>query len=76
MNPAQSRGFPAGRVAQLERNLAPFYTSLGARVGSHCVLVDSRRVTATGTRGNQTVDGVHRTESAGQAWVSGLMNFD
>ncbi|MBL7687744.1 MAG: hypothetical protein JNJ49_06895 [Bdellovibrionaceae bacterium] len=69
MNPSQSKGFPPGRVAQLEKNLNDFYDSLATSVGSTCPLIDSREATFDGTAGNQTVDGVHRSATAGKFWV-------
>ena len=68
-NPSQSKGFPAGRVATLEKNLNSFYDSLSAQVDSGCRLIDSRDATASGTVGNQTVDGIHRSDAAGKEWI-------
>ena len=69
LNPSQSKGFPAGRLQTEQNNLTSFYASLPAAVGVDCSLIDSRAATAAGTPGNQTVDGVHRTDAAGQYWV-------
>ena len=77
MNPAQSKGFPPGAVAEIDRHINPFYDSLAFALGVHCKLIDSRDATSPGTPGNQTVDGVHRTSAAGQYWVekiSGHLN--
>ena len=68
-NESQSKGFPKGRVALLNSNLNPFYTSLTAAV-SGCKLIDSREATASTTSGYDTVDGVHRTTAAGKYWAT------
>jgi hypothetical protein len=68
LNPAQSKGFPLGRVQTLENNLADFYTSLTTKVGS-CRLIDSRPFTNSKTVGYNTLDGVHRTREAGIHWA-------
>lgn len=74
LNPSQSKGFPPGRIAKEEKNLAPFYESLAGAVEKPCHLIDSRNATVAGGPGNQTVDGVHRTESAGKYWADALTN--
>ena len=74
MNASQSKGFPPGRVAQLEKNLNDFYDSLANTVGNSCRLIDSREATFEGTAGNQTVDGVHRTAVAGKFWVDQIQS--
>ncbi len=66
----QSVGFPVGRVATEEANLAGFYDSLLSAVGTDCSFIDSRASTAPGTVGNETVDGVHRTADAGAYWAN------
>lgn len=73
LNPAQSKGFPAGRVQTLENNLAAFYNSLKTTVGT-CRLVDSRAYTRTGTIGHSTTDGVHRSREAGIYWATQVFN--
>lgn len=73
LNPAQSKGFPAGRVQSLENNLAAFYTSLTSKVGT-CRLIDSRPFTRSGTVGYNTTDGVHRTREAGIHWALQVFN--
>lgn len=37
-------------------------------------MVESREATADGTPGNQTVDGVHRTEAAGKYWSNAIID--
>lgn len=69
MNIAESKGFPSGRIAALEKNLNSFYDSLAATVDTRCQLIDSRDATATGTPGNKTIDGVHRSNNAGKHWA-------
>jgi hypothetical protein len=73
LNPAQSKGFPAGRVQSLENNLPAFYNSLKNSVGS-CHLVDSRPFTRTGSVGHSTTDGVHRSREAGIYWALQVFN--
>lgn len=73
LNPAQSKGFPAGRVQSLENNLAAFYTSLATKMGS-CRLIDSRPFTRSGTVGYNTTDGVHRSREAGIHWALQVFN--
>lgn len=69
LNPAQSNGFPAGRVAREEQNLNTFYDSLSSAVDSRCAVQDSRDATAPRTPGYDTIDGVHRTDTAGKYWA-------
>ncbi len=58
-----------------ESNLDEFYDSLGEATQGLCRLVDSRNATRScdslhkSCEGNQTVDGIHRTESAGKYWA-------
>lgn len=73
LNPAQSKGFPAGRVQSLENNLAAFYTSLTTKVGA-CRLIDSRPFTRSGTVGYNTTDGVHRSREAGIHWATQVLS--
>jgi len=73
LNPAQSRGFKKGRLARLEKNLGSFYRSLAKTIDQRCTLLDSRQATAPGKTGYQTVDGVHRTPSAGKHWAKLLL---
>ena len=68
LNPSQSKGYPAGRLATLEKNLDTFYPSLKNSVSTSCTLIDSREFTGEGSRGYSTVDGVHRTDSSGVYW--------
>ncbi len=70
LNPSESKGFPASRLAKQEKNLNSFYSSLKNTTKDTCRLVDSRQATAADTTGNQTVDGVHRNENAGKYWAS------
>jgi hypothetical protein len=70
LNPAQSKGFPAGRIQILENNLNGFYSELYGDVRDNCVFVDSRPLTQPGTVGNETTDGVHRTTAAGLYWAN------
>jgi hypothetical protein len=69
LQPSHSKGFPAGRVATEEANLNGFYVSLFNSVEGICSLFDSREATASGTPGNETVDGIHRNDSAGKYWA-------
>lgn len=71
LNPAQSKGFPKGRIATLEKNLDSFYKSLAA-LQKNCILIDSRPATAEGTEGFETIDGVHRADAAADHWVKNL----
>jgi hypothetical protein len=75
LRPDESIGFPPGRLAIEEQNLAGFYTSLQSAV-SPCSFVDSRDATAPGTPGSETLDGVHRTEDAGEYWADILTNTE
>lgn len=75
MNPAQSKGFPEGRIDTLQKNLTNFYTSLNIVSTNGCSLIDSREATAVETAGNQTVDGVHRNEAAGKYWAQSIFEF-
>lgn len=70
LNPAQSKGFPAGRVQTLENNLNAFYGQLGGDILPNCTMIDSRPATQSGTPGYETVDGVHRTAAAGVFWAN------
>lgn len=70
LNPAQSKGFPAGRVQILENNLNAFYADLYADVQTSCSMIDSRPLTQPQTPGYQTVDGVHRSSVAGVYWAN------
>ena len=65
-------GPPHTSRASLEPHLAHFYETLRASVGQQCTIVDSRDATAVGTAGNATVDGIHRTPSAGRAWADAV----
>jgi len=69
LNPTQSRGFSPSRIIALERNLGGFYRSLASQLSGACHLIDSREATASGTPGNQTIDGVHRNEIGGKYWA-------
>ncbi len=72
LNPSQSKGFPAGRIATEEKNLNDFYESLMKAIGTKCKQIDSRDSTSVNTAGNQTVDGVHRTKEAAEYWAVAL----
>ena len=74
MNAYQSKGFALGRVAKIEKNLNNFYDSLAESVEKNCPLVESREATAPKTPGNETIDGIHRTESAGKHWADAIMS--
>ncbi len=73
LNPSQSKGYPAGRVETEQKNLTDFYKSLGESVDTSCELIDSREATAPGTAGNETGDGIHRTDGAGKYWSSAIL---
>jgi len=74
LHASQAKGFPPSRIATEEKNLNGFYESLAQTVEGHCNFVDSRDATASGTPGNETVDGVHRNESAGKYWADSIQN--
>ena len=74
MNPPQAKGFSKQHVAMLEKNLPGFYSSLKQKVTPACKLLDSRPMTAHGTPGFQTVDGVHRDSAAGKYWADQVAN--
>lgn len=73
MNATQSKGFAMGRVAKIEKNLNNFYDSLAESVESHCTIIESREATAPKTPGNDTVDGIHRSENAGKYWADAII---
>lgn len=75
LNPAQSKGFPAGRLEILENNLNTFYVDLYTEVRASCGLIDSRPATREGAVGFQTTDGVHRTPQAGVYWANEITKF-
>ncbi|MGZ3726175.1 MAG: hypothetical protein ACXWQQ_10245 [Pseudobdellovibrio sp.] len=73
LNPAESKGFPAGRIASMEENQEAFYSSLDSAVSGACKAINSRKYTDTskeGQEGHHTVDGVHRTPASGKYWGS------
>lgn len=72
MNESESKGYPKGRVADLDAKLATFYPSLAQSISTFCRLIDSRSATAPGTPGIHTTDGIHRTSSAGIFWANQL----
>lgn len=57
------------RYVEMEANLNGFYSSLKSEVEPTCPVVDSRDITAPGTVGFGTSDGVHRTRSAAEYWA-------
>jgi hypothetical protein len=67
-------GPPHTSRKSLEPHLEHFYQTLHASVSQYCTLIDSRESTAVGTAGNATVDGIHRTPSAGRAWADAVAN--
>jgi hypothetical protein len=69
LHPSQHKGFTQGRLESMDKNVNSFYTSLENATEGKCSLIDSRDATAAGTTGNDTVDGVHRSDSAGRYWV-------
>jgi hypothetical protein len=69
INFTQPKGFSQSLRHKMEGNLNSFYTSLGEATEGICPLIDSRDATLAGTPGNDTFDGVHRTDSAGKYWV-------
>jgi hypothetical protein len=73
LNPGQSKGFPPERIAKEEKNLNSFYDSMATSVDQSCNVVESREATAPGTPGYETVDGVHRTDSAGKYWSAAIV---
>lgn len=75
LNPAQSKGFPAGRVQALENNLNAFYGELYGDVKDTCAFIDSRPITQQGTPGYETSDGVHRSAAAGVYWANQVSRF-
>ena len=72
MNEAESKGYPAGRMNQLNVNLATFYPSLIQATQNICRVIDSRPATAPNTPGIHTIDGIHRTTSAGIYWADAI----
>lgn len=72
LNPSQARGFSTDRLAGMESNLRTFYPGLRQSVGGSCRVIDSRGPTARNTVGSATVDGVHRTKTAGVSWAKKL----
>lgn len=69
LHPSQHKGFTQDRLESMDKNVNGFYTSLASATEGACPLIDSRDATAAGTPGNDTVDGVHRSDSAGKYWV-------
>lgn len=69
LRPDQSKGFPAGRLMTMEKNLFGFCDSLKS-LGA--IFLDSRAPTVRGLPGGETVDGVHRGPTAGAAWANAL----
>lgn len=76
LSPTQTKGFPPKRIQEEEDNLDSFYDSLTGSVASSCTFHDSRHATAPGTPGNETYDGVHRTDSAGAYWVDHMRDLE
>jgi hypothetical protein len=70
LHPSQAAGgFSESDLRILEGNLDRFYSSLIKAVDPTCAVIDSRKATVAPTVGNETVDGVHRNESAGLEWA-------
>jgi hypothetical protein len=75
MNPSQTKGWPPCHVARMEKNLSSISGQIKTAVsssdkhGTHCNTISSLDATASGTKGHQTRDGVHRTKEAGFYWA-------
>jgi hypothetical protein len=72
LNESESKGYPKGRVAELDTKLTTFYPSLVQVTNTFCKVIDSRPATAPGTPGIHTTDGIHRTSAAGIFWANQL----
>ncbi len=72
MNESESKGYPKGRVGELDTKLTTFYPSLSQVTNTFCKVIDSRAATAPGTPGIHTTDGIHRTGAAGIFWADQL----
>ncbi|MGE0529434.1 MAG: SGNH/GDSL hydrolase family protein [Bdellovibrionales bacterium] len=66
------RGESSERVAALEGRLNDFLDCLGRGLRPKCFLIDSRPATIRGAPGGETIDGIHRTRTAGMAWADVL----
>jgi len=72
LNESESKGYPKGRVGELDTKLTTFYPSLTQVTNTFCRVIDSRAATAPGTPGIRTTDGIHRTSAAGIFWANQL----
>ena len=54
------------------QNIPLFVKTLARQIGPYCTFIDSKDATGPGELGNETVDGVHRTETAGKIWAQSI----
>ena len=72
LNAKEAKGFSKERLTTMEKNIEIFYESMSELLSLDCDIIDSREMTAIGSPGGATVDGVYRTKSAGTAWADAV----
>lgn len=60
------------KLEKANHNIPLFVNSLERQIGKYCSVIDSKDATGPGQPGNETVDGIHRTETAGKIWAQSV----